>query len=98
MVCGRRRVHICHVHPPTCRAEELAYLVAVPNLPGRRAGPPMRDDLVDRQFTAEAANQLWPADITEHWIGEGKVYRCARAGEAGRIAHRRLSPRSRVRA
>ena len=33
-------------------------------------------DLVDRQFTRTAANQLWVTDITEHPTREGKVY-CA---------------------
>lgn len=33
-------------------------------------------DLVDRNFTRSAPNQLWVTDITEHPIREGKVY-CA---------------------
>ena len=37
----------------------------------RKAGPPVHDDLVQRQFTAERANQLWLTDITEHWTDEG---------------------------
>jgi len=44
---------------------------------GKKAGPPVHDDLVQRHFTAGAPNQLWLADITEHWTGEGKVYLCA---------------------
>ena len=28
-------------------------------------------------FTADAPNQLWLTDITEHWTGEGKLYLCA---------------------
>jgi putative transposase len=43
----------------------------------RKAGPPVHDDLVDRQFTATAPNRLWLTDITEHWTGEGKLYLCA---------------------
>ena len=42
-----------------------------------KAGPPVHDDLVERDFTAEAPNQLWLADITEHRTGEGKLYLCA---------------------
>ena len=42
-----------------------------------KVGPPVHDDLVDRDFTAEAPNQLWLADITEHPTGEGKLYLCA---------------------
>ena len=44
---------------------------------GTKAGPPVHDDLVQRDFTASAANELWLADITEHRTGEGKVYVCA---------------------
>lgn len=42
-----------------------------------RVGPPVHDDLVGRDFTAAAPNQLWLADITEHMTGEGKLYCCA---------------------
>jgi transposase InsO family protein len=44
---------------------------------GKKPGPPIHDDLVERDFTAEAPNRLWLADITEHWTGEGKLYLCA---------------------
>jgi putative transposase len=44
---------------------------------GKKPGPPVHDDLVQRDFTADAANQLWLADITEHRTGEGKLYLCA---------------------
>jgi transposase InsO family protein len=43
----------------------------------RKAGPPVHDDLVDRQFTAPAPNLLWLTDITEHRTDEGKLYLCA---------------------
>jgi transposase InsO family protein len=43
----------------------------------RKAGPPVHDDLVDRQFTAEAPNAVWLTDITEHPTAEGKLYLCA---------------------
>ena len=43
----------------------------------RKAGPPVHDDLVKREFTAEEPNRLWLTDITEHWTGEGKLYLCA---------------------
>ncbi|MFR9774386.1 IS3 family transposase [Nocardia sp. SC052] len=42
-----------------------------------KAGPPVHDDLVRRNFTAEAPNRLWLADISEHQTGEGKLYICA---------------------
>jgi transposase InsO family protein len=44
---------------------------------GKKPGPPVHDDLVQRDFTADAPNELWLADITEHWTGEGKLYLCA---------------------
>jgi transposase InsO family protein len=43
----------------------------------RKAGPPVHDDLVDRQFTARAPNAVWLTDITEHPTGDGKLYLCA---------------------
>ena len=42
----------------------------------RKAGPPVHDDLIDRDFTAKAANQRWVGDITEHPTAEGKLYLC----------------------
>jgi len=44
---------------------------------GKQPGPPVHDDLVQREFTADAPNELWLADITEHWTAEGKLYLCA---------------------
>lgn len=43
----------------------------------RQPGPAVHDDLVKREFTADAPNRLWLTDITEHRTGEGKVYLCA---------------------
>ncbi len=52
----------------------------------RKPGPPVHDDLlavVDKHgrpthdFTADAPNQKWLTDITEHPTGEGKLYLCA---------------------
>jgi putative transposase len=43
----------------------------------RKAGPPVHDDLVARQFTAEGPDRTWLTDITEHSTGEGKLYLCA---------------------
>jgi transposase InsO family protein len=42
-----------------------------------RPGTPAHDDLVRRDFTATAPNQLWLTDITEHRTDEGKLYLCA---------------------
>ena len=44
---------------------------------GDKVGPPVHDDLVQRDFTADAPNRLWLADITEHRTLEGKLYVCA---------------------
>ena len=44
---------------------------------GRRVGPPVFDDHVKRVFTADAPNQVWLTDITEHPTREGKLYCCA---------------------
>ncbi|MBD3948173.1 IS3 family transposase, partial [Nocardioides ganghwensis] len=53
---------------------------------GKKPGPPVHDDLcavVDKhgvtrhEFKADGPNELWLADITEHWTGEGKLYVCA---------------------
>ena len=43
----------------------------------KRPGPPVHDDLVRRDFTAQAPNRLWLTDITEHPTGQGKLYLCA---------------------
>ncbi len=44
---------------------------------GGKVGPPVHDDLVERDFTTTGPNQLWLTDITEHPTGEGKLYLCA---------------------
>jgi putative transposase len=58
----------------------------------RRPGPPVHDDLVERDFSADRPNELWLTDITEHRTREGKLYCCV--GE-GRLLepHRRLCHR-----
>ncbi|GAA1505825.1 hypothetical protein GCM10009788_06890 [Nocardioides humi] len=52
----------------------------------KRPGPPVHDDLcavtdkhgvVRHVFAADAPNQLWLSDITEHRTAEGKLYMCA---------------------
>ncbi|MDQ0688835.1 hypothetical protein QFZ56_007798 [Streptomyces achromogenes] len=42
-----------------------------------KSGPPVHDDLVRRDFTADGPNRLWLTDITEHATSEGKLYLCA---------------------
>ncbi|RLV47049.1 IS3 family transposase, partial [Nocardioides mangrovicus] len=41
------------------------------------AGAPAHDDLVRRQFRADAPNKVWLTDLTEHRTKEGKLYLCA---------------------
>lgn len=42
-----------------------------------KAGAPVGDDLVKREFTADQPNLLWLTDITERWTKEGRLYLCA---------------------
>jgi putative transposase len=42
-----------------------------------KSAAPAHDDLVRRNFTADAPNHLWLADITEHPTAEGRLYLCA---------------------
>jgi len=44
---------------------------------GKKAGPPVHDDHVNRVFAATKPDQVWLTDITEHWTGTGKLYLCA---------------------
>lgn len=41
---------------------------------GTKPGPPVHDDRVRRNFTADAPDRLWLTDITEHWTIEGRLY------------------------
>ena len=56
----------------------------------KKPGPPVHDDLVERDFTATGPNRLWLTDITEHATAEGKLYLCAvkDCGRAGSSATR----------
>lgn len=65
---------------------------------GKRPGPPMHDDLVQRDFTADDVNELWLTDITEHWTDEGKLYLCAiKDVFSGRIVGYSISDRMKAR-
>ncbi len=50
---------------------------------GKKTGPPVFDDHVQRIFRADVPNRVWLTDITEHWTtagiqaSEGKLYCCA---------------------
>lgn len=44
---------------------------------GKKPGPPVHDDLIGRNFTADRIDEKWLWDITEHRTAEGKLYLCA---------------------
>ena len=60
-----------------CTQQRIWSVHSVKRGTGRRPGPPVHDDLVRREFTADAPNKLWLTDITEHPTAEGKLYLCA---------------------
>ena len=61
-----------------CSQQELfSHTIKRARKRGQKPGPPVCDDLVERGFTAQAVNELWLTDITEHHTGEGKLYMCA---------------------
>jgi transposase InsO family protein len=60
-----------------CQQQQIWSVFAKKRGLSRKAGPPVHDDLVDRDFTAPAANVTWLTDITEHPTSEGKLYLCA---------------------
>lgn len=60
-----------------CSSQRIWSVFAKKRGLNRKAGPPVHDDLVGRDFTAAASNRLWLTDITEHRTDEGKLYLCA---------------------
>jgi putative transposase len=44
---------------------------------GKKPGPAVHDDLVQRVFSAPAPDMVWLTDITEHPTAEGKLYCCS---------------------
>ncbi len=44
---------------------------------GKKPGPAVHDDHVQRDFTADDIDQIWLTDISEHPTAEGKLYICA---------------------
>ncbi|GEL95902.1 integrase [Cellulomonas composti] len=65
---------------------------------GKKPGPAAHDDLVRRQFRADAPNRLWLWDITEHPTAEGKLYLCAiKDVYSGRIVGYSISDRMKSR-
>jgi len=60
-----------------CRVAGIQSVFTTRKTRYKKAGAPVHDDLVDRQFSADGPNQVWLTDITEHRTREGKVYLCA---------------------
>ena len=59
-----------------CRDQQLWSITTRKGRRGKKPGPAVHDDLVNRDFTAEHPNQIWVTDITEHPTAEGKLYAC----------------------
>lgn len=70
-VVGERRVW------KLCRDQRLYSTTSRKGRAGKRPGPAVHDDLVQRNFTAPRPNAVWVTDITEHPTAEGKLYCCA---------------------
>ena len=60
-----------------CRQAGIVSVIHRRRGSGKRPGPAVHDDHVQRQFTAEGPNRVWLTDITEHATSEGKLYLCA---------------------
>ena len=60
-----------------CSQQQIWSVISKRRGLARKAGPPVHDDLVQRDFTAGDVNLLWLTDITEHPTAEGKLYLCA---------------------
>lgn len=60
-----------------CSQQRLWSLHAKKRGLNRKAGPPVHDDRVRREFSAPDVNRLWLTDITEHQTSDGKLYLCA---------------------
>src|ERR1700712_4263199 len=64
--------------------------------PNRKAGPPVHDDRVKREFTAPDVNRLWLTDITEHhtaWIPAVVATPDEGGGDGGQEVHGRAEER-----
>ena len=79
-----------------CSEQRLWSVFAKKRGLSRKAGPPVHDDLIDRDFNADQIATKWLTDITEHRTDEGKLYLCAiKDGVTGwclatnHIAHKR---------
>ena len=60
-----------------CNVAGIRSVITKRKVRRSKAGAPVGDDLVEREFTAEQPNLLWLTDITEQWTKEGRLYLCA---------------------
>lgn len=85
---GAKRIHdeLSIEHEVRCSRKRVARLLKQAGLRGVshvrknrswRPAPPPHDDLVKRQFRADAPNRVWFTDITQHRARDGWVYCCA---------------------
>ena len=49
-----------------CSQERIWSIFAKKRGLNRKSGPPVHDDLVDRQFSADRRDEVWLTDIMEH--------------------------------
>ena len=81
-----------------CRIAGIQSVFTTRKTRYKKAGAPVHDDLVNRQFSADGPNELWLTDITEHWTDEGKLYLCAiKDVFSGRIVGYSISDRMKAR-
>ena len=66
----RRVWRLCHV-------AGIQSVIATRERRYQKAGAPVGDDLVQRDFAADRLDEKWLTDITEHWTREGRLYLCA---------------------
>lgn len=60
-----------------CRVAGIRSTIVSRKSRYRRAGAPVGDDLIARDFTADRLDEKWLVDITEHWTNEVRLYLCA---------------------
>jgi len=81
----RLQKHLAKDRGIRCSKKRVARLMKQAGIAGISRRSPYRttrrnpkatpsDDLVKRNFTADAPNKLWVADITEHPTGEGRLF------------------------
>jgi len=59
-----------------CSQEQIFSVFSKKKPKTIKSGPPVHDDLVQREFVAFKQDEVWLTDITEHWTSEGKLYAC----------------------